>query len=123
LLRWLSRFAVTELGADVDPFLLHLYAALAEKERRLTSQRTQNALAAKRAQGKQLGNPQLLAAAAERDVQIRPILQELAGQSLRAIAAELDRRGIKSWSGKPWNAVSVRNAMVRLGFQTTGRAS
>ena len=28
-------FVVTELGADVDPFLLHLYAALAEKERAL----------------------------------------------------------------------------------------
>ena len=52
----------------------------------------------------------------KRDKVLRPILQKLAGQSLRAIAAELDRRGIKSWSGKPWNAVSVRNAMVRLGF-------
>ena len=31
------QFVVTELGADVDPFLLHLYAALAEKERRLIS--------------------------------------------------------------------------------------
>ena len=51
------QFVVTELGADVDPFLLHLYAALAEKERRLISQRTRDALAAKKAQGKQLGNP------------------------------------------------------------------
>ena len=33
-------FVVTELGADVDPFLLHLYAALAEKERALISRRT-----------------------------------------------------------------------------------
>jgi hypothetical protein len=49
--------------------------------------------------------------------------QKLAGQSLRAIAGELDRRAIKSWSGKPWNAVSVRNAMVPLGFQTTSGAS
>jgi len=114
------QFVVTELGADVDPFLLHLYAALAEKERRLISQRTRDALAAKKAQGKQLGNPKLVAAATKRDEVLRPILQKLAGQSLRAIAAELDRRGIKSWSGKPWNAVSVRNAMVRLGFQTTG---
>ena len=117
------QFVVTELGADVDPFLLHLYAALAEKERRLISQRTRDALAAKKAQGKQLGNPKLVAAATKRDKVLRPILQKLAGQSLRAIAAELDRRGIKSWSGKPWNAVSVRNAMVRLGFQTTGGAS
>jgi DNA invertase Pin-like site-specific DNA recombinase len=26
-------FVVAELGADVDPFILHLFAALAEKER------------------------------------------------------------------------------------------
>ena len=28
-------FIVAELGPDADPFMLHLYAALAEKERRL----------------------------------------------------------------------------------------
>src|SRR4249920_2878023 len=31
-------FIVAELGTDADPFMLHLYAALAEKERRLISQ-------------------------------------------------------------------------------------
>ena len=36
-------FLVAELGADTDPFLLHLYAALAEKERRLISERTKAA--------------------------------------------------------------------------------
>jgi predicted HTH domain antitoxin len=35
----------------------------------------------------------------ERDVLIEPVLKELAGLSLRAIAAELDRRGIKSSTG------------------------
>ena len=35
--------------------MLHLYAALAEKERRLISQRTKDALAAKKAQGIRLG--------------------------------------------------------------------
>ena len=73
------------------------------------SQPPRRTLAAKKAQGKRLGNPVLTS-----------ILQKLTGQSLRAIAAELDRRGIKSWGGKPWNAVSVRNAMVRLDYQTTG---
>src|SRR5260370_42672370 len=34
-------FSVAELGADVDPFLLHLYSSIAEKDRALTSQRTQ----------------------------------------------------------------------------------
>jgi DNA invertase Pin-like site-specific DNA recombinase len=39
-------FIVAELGRDADPFMLHLYAALAEKERRLISERTRAALAA-----------------------------------------------------------------------------
>jgi DNA invertase Pin-like site-specific DNA recombinase len=39
-------FVVTELGADVDPFVLHLFAALAQKERALISQRTRAGLAA-----------------------------------------------------------------------------
>jgi len=49
-------FIVAELGADADPFMLHLYAALAEKERRLISERTRAALAQRKAQGKRLGN-------------------------------------------------------------------
>jgi DNA invertase Pin-like site-specific DNA recombinase len=39
-------FVVAELGADADPFMLHLYAALAEKERALISVRTKAALQA-----------------------------------------------------------------------------
>src|SRR5690349_18694763 len=56
-------FIVAELGRDADPFMLHLYAALAEKERRLISERTKVALGAKKAQGARLGNPKNLAAA------------------------------------------------------------
>jgi DNA invertase Pin-like site-specific DNA recombinase len=50
-------FIVAELGVDIDPFLLHLWAALAEKERNLISQRTKAALAALKARGVQLGRP------------------------------------------------------------------
>ena len=50
-------FIVAELGADADPFMLHLYAALAEKERRLISERTKAALQARKAQGARFGNP------------------------------------------------------------------
>src|SRR5271169_2843826 len=52
-------FVVADLGPDVDPFLLHLYAALAEKERALISKRTKDALAAAKARGQVLGNPRL----------------------------------------------------------------
>jgi DNA invertase Pin-like site-specific DNA recombinase len=41
-------FVVAELGSDVDPFVLHLFAALAEKERALISERTRAALARER---------------------------------------------------------------------------
>jgi DNA invertase Pin-like site-specific DNA recombinase len=41
-------FIVVELGVDANPFMLHLYAALAEKERRLISERTKAALARER---------------------------------------------------------------------------
>ena len=52
-------FWVAELGPDVDPFVLHLFAALAEKERALISTRTRQALAAAKARGVTLGNPKL----------------------------------------------------------------
>jgi DNA invertase Pin-like site-specific DNA recombinase len=65
-------FIVAELGADADPFMLHLYAALAEKERRLIGERTKSALAARKAQGARLGNPRNAseAAALGRQVQV-----------------------------------------------------
>ena len=49
-------FIVAELGADADPFMIHVYAALAEKERAMIADRTRAALAAKKAQGATLGN-------------------------------------------------------------------
>src|SRR3954454_24654412 len=64
-------FIVAELGRDADPFMLHLYAALAEKERRLISERTKAALAAKKANGGKLGNPRNLASAGAQGRQIQ----------------------------------------------------
>ncbi len=52
-------FLVAELGSDVDPFVLHLFAALAAKERALIATRTRQALAAAKARGVALGSPKL----------------------------------------------------------------
>jgi DNA invertase Pin-like site-specific DNA recombinase len=49
-------FIVAELGAEADPFMLHIYAVLAEKERALIADRTRAALAQKKAQGTVLAN-------------------------------------------------------------------
>jgi DNA invertase Pin-like site-specific DNA recombinase len=48
-------FIVTELGADTDPFMLHIYAALAEKERRMIGERTRAGSAAAKKRGVKLG--------------------------------------------------------------------
>jgi DNA invertase Pin-like site-specific DNA recombinase len=52
-------FLVAELGADVDPFILHLFAALGQKERAMISARTTAALKAAKARGTKLGGPKL----------------------------------------------------------------
>src|ERR1700731_2435681 len=48
-------FVVCDLGRQSDPFVLHLYAALAEKERSMISARTKAGLAAAKRRGTKLG--------------------------------------------------------------------
>ena len=90
-------FIACELGVDTDPFMLHLFAALAEKERRMISQRTKEALQAAKARGVVLGNQKqadaMKAAARARAADLEPFLRAHAGLSDRAVAAELAKRG------------------------------
>jgi DNA invertase Pin-like site-specific DNA recombinase len=114
-------FIVAELGADADPFMLHLYAALAEKERRLISQRTRDALAAKKAQGVKLGGLNAKGVrnrdeAKARAEALRPLMSELSSLSARAIAAELNTRGVATPSGARWHTETVLRVQRRLGI-------
>src|SRR5215470_17088676 len=82
-------FIVTELGRGTDPFLLHIYAALAEKERQMISRRTKDALAAARARGVILGGMrekslELHAEAEARAEELRPALITLLGGAAAA---------------------------------------
>jgi len=121
-------FIVAELGVDADPFMLHLYAALAEKERRLISERTKAALAARKAQGAKLGNrrnaPEAAALgrrslAADADAfaaNVRPIVESLrAGglTDLRGLAFALNSRGVRTARGGRWHVSNVKNVIDR----------
>ena len=99
--------------------MLHLYAALAEKERRLISQRTKDALAAKKAQGVKLGGLNAKGIrnrdeAKARAEALRPTFVELAGMSANAIAAELNARGVATPSSGRWHALTVIRVQRRL---------
>jgi DNA invertase Pin-like site-specific DNA recombinase len=119
LMRERVPFIVTELGADTDPFMLHIYAALAEKERRLISERTKASLAAAKARGVKLGgaNAQSELAAKEanqRAEELRPVFTQLVNLSARKAAEELNRRGVPTPAGGKWHAVTVLRVRERL---------
>jgi DNA invertase Pin-like site-specific DNA recombinase len=74
-------FLVAELGADVDPFMIHIYAAVAEKERALISQRTSAALKAAKARGVRLGNPRIKKARAIGTARVKAETDQFAAMS------------------------------------------
>ena len=121
-------FVVTELGPDIDPFMLHIYAAVAQKEAALISERTKAGLAVARARGVSLGNPDMerigtLAADAKREAAdrfarsiypaIEGIVVRYPGISARGIARELDKMRVATVTGAPWSGVMVSKIMGR----------
>ena len=125
-------FIVTELGRQDDPFVLHIYAALAEKERALISRRTREALKAVKARGTKLGmsartEESIHAIAAQgaqankdrATTQIEPYRKRIQsalthGKSLRGAAEWLNAHNIASPAGGRWHAASVLKAKRRL---------
>jgi DNA invertase Pin-like site-specific DNA recombinase len=120
-------FIVAQLGKDADSFMLHLYAALSEKERELISTRTTAALAILKANGVKLGNPTNLdearlighatnrKAAAQFADNVLPMVKQLRdkGETLPAIADRLNSLGVKTRRGGKWYASTVTNILKR----------
>lgn len=122
-------FLVCDLGPNADPFMLHVYAALAEQERRMISTRTVAALAAAKARGVVLGGyrgapppdsakglrvRQEKAAAYAREVGPIAVGLRAEGASLRRVAATLTERGIQTPRGKAWTATGVRTLLCAV---------
>ena len=125
-------FIVTEIP-NADPFMLHIYAAVAEQERTKISERTKAALAAAKARGVKLGNPHgpTPFTAEMRQQGARPY----AGRPTRAHSSSarscptsparartpprkaLNERGLPSPRGGKWTARSIINVRARLASQ------
>lgn len=103
-------------------FQLHIFAALAQEERRLISERTRSALAEAKKQGVILGKN--AAALKERHCQqaldyarsVQPVLMPMVreGWSFTAIADQLNMAGIDAAKGGRFTAQTVKNIVVRL---------
>jgi len=120
-------FIVAELGPNVDPFILHLYAALSEKERMLISQRTREGLRMVKERGVRLGNPTNLEAAQRKGMEsnmaradvfaesVLPIIHAFRGRglSLRKIVNELNDRKIATARGGSWHLKTLQNILAR----------
>lgn len=114
-------FAVADMP-NADRFQLHLYAALAEKEGEVISQRTKDALAAAKAKGTVLGsNGKALAAknraaAMERLAPLSDRLQAMreSGMSVRRMIAALNDEGVPSPAGGKWHPANLHRALGRL---------
>lgn len=108
-------------------FTVHILAAVAEHERKMISRRTRDALAAAKARGVKLGNPNLAqaravsidrsrATAAEHDAIVLPEIADIrtAGiRSLRGIARALAARSIPTIKGGKWSAQQVSDILRR----------
>ena len=125
---YLEDSGVNFICADMPqatPFTLHIYAALAQQEARLISERTRAALAAKKRRGEPLGTPANLdtvararavesikngAATAPQNVQATHLIKLLRekGDTLQTIASTLNGLGYKTRRGCAFTPCAVQ---------------
>ncbi|WP_199099262.1 recombinase family protein [Dyella sp. ASV21] len=129
-----ARFIAADMP-DANELTVGIMALVAQQERQAISRRTREALAAARARGQRLGNPNGAAAlrradrgnsaavaavksiAADNSESLRPLIDQLRSDgvgTLAGIASELNRRGILTPRQKTWHRSSVSNLLKRL---------
>ena len=94
-----------DLTTPAGEAMAHMLATFAQFERRLISQRTKDALAARKRRGEPIGRPRL----AQSGVVRRIVMDRNAGLSFARIAKVLEAEGILSPAGRPnWQSSTVR---------------
>jgi DNA invertase Pin-like site-specific DNA recombinase len=127
------RFVAVDIP-EANDLTVGIMALVAQAEREAISRRTKEALAVAKARGVKLGNPNgveslrragkggaalravVSANAAAFAVDLAPVLADIGSaghRSLRAIAAELTARGIRTRRGGRWQASNVKQALGR----------
>lgn len=122
---------------SANELTVHILAAVAQSEAKAISERTKAALAAARARGRKLGGLRGPAAefaalcrkgsaagaavraakAAKRIEDLSPVIEHICAEgstSLRAIAAELNARGIETPRGRKWYPVQVQRVLRKM---------
>lgn len=120
---------------DANELTVGILAVVAQAEREAISKRTKEALAAAKARGIKLGNPNgaaplkragkgnvdalraIQAKTAARTEDLRPVIDSMREQghvTLGALANELNSRGFVTPRGRAWYRSSVRNLLARL---------
>ncbi len=129
------RFIVAELGPDADPFMLHIYAAFAQREWSIISERTKQALAAVKARGVKLGNPNgaahmrglstgnaeaiaaIKAKADEKAARLSTVIDALRSEgvtSANGLAKALNGRNVPTARKGIWTAKAVQRVLERV---------
>jgi DNA invertase Pin-like site-specific DNA recombinase len=129
-----TRFVIAEMP-DATELTIHIYASIAQHERKVIGQRTKAALAQLKDKGVKLGNPCLekgeqipgsgdttnaraarIKTTGEYALKMAPFIEEMKAQghtSLRQIAAALNAEGYKTVTGKEWQAMAVSQVIKR----------
>ncbi len=137
-----ARFVAADMP-EANELTIHIMAAVAQAERKAISARTKEALAAAKARGVRLGgnrgnlddlrkgparsaevrSRQSAERAAKVRRQIEAIASDSGANSLRRIAAELNRRGITAPRGGSWHAAQVRAVLKKNPRTSRGHVS
>ena len=139
-------FLVAALGKDVDNFTLHIYASLAEQERKMISERLKAAFAIQKKHGRKFGfelhsrAKRRRIAALGRAIQMKAAAEWTEGHryyiewalaqpgedgeliSFNAAARKLNELGIKSPKDKLWWGATLQRSVQRLGIHHPTRS-